>query len=108
MDIVTLGIVAYFLGLAFSVVYPYIVVFLETGEPFEPRMIISRLLGVIVIGLAAIAAPGFVTELRNLAGIYEYEFLYFLSVFVATYGSGSLGRTTEKLFGVVSSNIKKL
>lgn len=107
MDVVTLGIVAYFLGLIFSVLYPYIVVYLENGEAFDPRMVASRVLGVIIVGLAAIASPGFVSELRNIAGSYEYQALYFLSVFVATYGSGSLARTTEKLFSTVSHNIKK-
>jgi hypothetical protein len=106
MDSVTLGIVAYFVGLLWSVFYPYIVVYLESGENFNLRLVLSRILGIIMVGLAAIAAPGFVSELRDLAGLYEYQFLFFLSVFVATYGSGSIARTTEKLFSVVSHNIR--
>lgn len=106
MDPVTVGIVAYFVGLLWSVFYPYIVVYLETGERFNLRLVLSRILGIIMVGLAALAAPGFVSELRDLAGLYEYQFLYFLSVFIATYGSGSIARTTEKLFGVVSDNIR--
>lgn len=96
MDVVTLGIVAYFVGLIASVMFPYLVEYLETGEAFEPRLAASRLLGAIMLGLAAISAPGFVSELQNIAGLYEYQFLYFLSVFVATYGSGSIARSLEK------------
>ena len=95
MDIVNLGIIAWFLGGILSVLYPYLVKYLETGESFNWRYAVSRVLAVVIAGLTAIVAPGFVDQLKELASVYDYTTLYFIAVALTTYGAGSLGRETQ-------------
>lgn len=97
MDVVTLGILAYFLGGVLSVLYPYLVAYLESGESFDYRYAISRVIAVVVAGLGAIVVPGFVEWLQELSTLYDYTALYFLAVVISTYGAGAIGRQTQKL-----------
>lgn len=101
MDFVNLGIIAYFVGGIFSVLYPYLITWLETKEAFDWRLVVSRVLGVSVAGLLAIAVPGFVERLSEIAGNYDYPALYFLAVASTTYAAGDIGRKTEKLVSVI-------
>lgn len=97
MDYVTMGFIAYFLGGILSVVYPYFTTWLETGESFDWRYVVSRILAVVLTGLTAIIAPGFVTWLVGLAANYDYPALYFIAVLMTTFGAGQFGRESEKL-----------
>jgi drug/metabolite transporter (DMT)-like permease len=102
---VNLGIAAYFIGAFVSVMFPYLIAWLETGEKFNWRYIVSRLLGVLVVGLFAIVAPGFTDHLIELAGTYDYAALYFIAVMMTTFGSSQLGRETEKFGKAVIAKI---
>ena len=97
MDVVNLGIIAYFLGILLSFGYPYLIKWLNTGEAFDWRRVVSQVLGGIVAGLIAIVAPGFIEQLTDIASAYDYQALYFISVMLMSYGAGSLGNTTENL-----------
>ncbi len=97
MDVVTLGILAYLLGVILNVLYPYLSAYLEKGDSFDYRYAISRVLAALVVGGVAIVAPGFIDYLVQTAGAYDYTSLYFLAVFLTTFGAGSVGRETQKL-----------
>lgn len=108
MDVVNLGILAYFIGAILSIMYPYLTTWLETGEKFNWRYAVSRLLAVVVAGLFAITTPGFTDSLVQLASTYSYPALYFIAVVTTTFGVGQFGRETEKLSkALVAKNQKE-
>lgn len=106
MDVVNLGIVAYFVGILLSVGYPYLTAYLETGESFDWKYTVSRLVAAIIGGGVAIIAPGFIDWLVETAGNYDYPALYFLAVMFTTFGVGAFGRETQKLGSAVVNRNK--
>lgn len=97
MDVVGLGVLAYILGIVVNVLYPYVVAYLEHNEPFNYKYAISRIIGALVLGLVAVVNPGFVDWLTQTAAIYGYTWLYFIAIFLTTFGASSIARETEKL-----------
>lgn len=105
MDIVTLGIFAYLLGMVASVLYPYLSAYLENGQKFDFKYAISRIIGTLILGLAAVVAPGFTEWLSTTAQSYDYTGLYLIFVFLTTFGVGSLARETQKLGSAMTKKV---
>jgi O-antigen/teichoic acid export membrane protein len=103
--VVNLGILFYLLGIVANVLYPYLTALLNDGAEFDYKYAVSRVLAALLVGGAAIAAPGFIESLIDIAGAYDYVALYALSVFFLTFGISSAGRETQKLGSAV---VKKL
>lgn len=97
MDVVNLGFAAFFIGILLSFGLPYLNVWLDTGEKFEVKKIISEVLGGLVAGLFIIVTPGFVEQLQAIASTYDYTSLYFISVMLMSMGGGFSGNMVEKL-----------
>lgn len=97
MDTVTTGIIAYILGVIFNVLYPYLTAYLTTGEAFDYKYAISRVIASVIAALTAVVVPGFIDWLAQTAAVYDYPSLYAASVFIFAYGAGALGRETQKL-----------
>lgn len=97
MDVVNLGFIAFFLGIFLSFFLPYLTAWLNTGESFEPKKIVSEVLGGLLAGLFIIVTPGFVEQLQSIASTYDYMSLYFISVMLMSMGGGFSGNMVEKL-----------
>lgn len=106
MDVVNLGIIAYFVGILLSVLYPYLTAYLETGESFDWKFAVSRVIAVVIAGGLAIVAPGFVDWLVQTSMAYDYPALYFLAVMFTTFGVGAFGRQTQKFGNAVIAKNK--
>jgi hypothetical protein len=104
MDTVTIGIVAYLLGMVASILYPYLTVYLETGEKFNFKYAISRVIGAVILGLTAVVTPGFIEWLEQSASAYDYTLVYALAIFLTTFGAGAIARETQK----IGSTFKKI
>jgi len=79
MDLITLGVISYLIGIVANVMYPYITAYLETNQKFNYKYAISRVIGALLAGCVAVVAPGFTDWLSQTATSYANPGLYFIA-----------------------------
>lgn len=101
MNNITIGLVAYFVGMITSVLYPYLTAYLEYKQPFDPKYAVSRIIGTVLTGLTVIISPGFTDWLERTSVGYQHPILYAVAVFLTTFGAGAIARETQKIGAVI-------
>lgn len=96
--ITTWLVVAYLTGVSVSILLPYALNWLETGEPFQWRMNIGRLITAIVALMPTLAAAEFLAQLGALG---------YFGAFVLGLGFSQLGRLGQQTGGAALERIKE-
>ncbi|MCA9868586.1 MAG: hypothetical protein KC410_19010 [Anaerolineales bacterium] len=86
-------IVAYFGGLITSIVWPYLLAWIQNQEPFDWRMNAGRVLVGIMGALPLLASSDFLAQLGTLT---------YVAAFVLGMGASQLGRTAQKTVSAVA------
>jgi len=98
MDTVTVWlVVAYVSGVIVSIVFPYFLAWVETGEPFDVRMNAGRVLAAVFGLLPTLAMADFIAQLSAL-GIF--------GSFVFGIGFSQVGRFLQKSGGMAMRRSK--
>ena len=94
MQVVTVWLIlAYLAGVVVSIVFPYVLAWLENGEAFDWRMNVGRVLTALVALMPTLAAADFIEHL----GVLGY-----FGAFVLGLGFSQIGRLAQKATDVVS------
>lgn len=91
-------IVAYVGGVTTSIVWPYLLAWIENKEPFDWRMNAGRILAAVMASLPLFASPDFLAQLGGMS--YLAAFLYGMA-------ASQLGRITQKTYDVATSDAAK-
>lgn len=91
-------VVAYLAGVTVSILLPYFLNWLGTGEPFQWRMNIGRLITAIMALLPTLAAAEFLAQLGALG---------YFGAFVLGLGFSQLGRLGQQLGGAALERVRK-
>ncbi len=86
-------IVTYFGGLITSIVWPYLLAWIQNQEPFDWRMNVGRVLMGLMGALPLLASSEFLAQLGALT---------YVAAFVLGMGASQLGRTAQKTASAVA------
>lgn len=96
MDVVSVGVLTYFLATVAAVLWPYVNAYLGTGEAFDPKKALAKVLGALGLAAVLVVVPEFAKGLETLATQYDYMYLYVLAVAVMAFGGAGFGQNIAK------------
>lgn len=95
--ILTWLIVAYIGGVVVSIVWPFLLAWIENQEPFDWRMNVGRILTALIGALPLLANQEFLAQLGAMS---------YVAAFVYGMGASAIGRYAQKTPGAVTKALR--